>query len=292
MTYMGKILVWLNLAAAVLVGVMLAIHAGTEPNWKAANDTTQQELTASRTNTAAQQAEIKELASDNARLVQEVARLRHENKAQQEKYEDHIATVENTVWEQVDEAKQAQALAKAAEAQASRLGTEVAEHQKTIKRLETTILTMGDKMRAYLARAVGAENNVTTLQVRLKALLNQLENMSKRLVKLETGGGTTAAARDPNAKNPPAHLVRGIITGILRDRGLVEVSIGSDDGVNEGHTLEVYRLEPRPEYLGTIKILNADHHKAVGQIMRSDGVRHNPIAKGDEVASRIMTGMR
>jgi hypothetical protein len=78
----------------------------------------------------------------------------------------------------------------------------------------------------------------------------------------------------------------------MRDRGLVEISIGSDDGINVGHTLQVYRLKPRPEYLGRIRILDAEHHKAVGQIMKSDGVRHSPMAKGDEVASSINARVR
>jgi hypothetical protein len=289
---MGKILVILNLVAAVLVGVMLAIHAGTEPNWKAANDQLQQELTASRTNSAALESELKDLNAENTRLAQEATRLKKVVAKDKEAYDDHIETLENAVWEINDQSKEAQAVAKAAQAESGRLGKEIVKAQDLIKSRDESIAKLDDDLRKNLALRVAAENSVNTLKVRLTALVTQLESMSKKLVKLETGGGSGTASRDPNAKNPPAHLVRGVITGIVRDRGLVEVSVGSDDGVNEGHTLEVYRLKPRPEYLGTIKILNADHHEAVGQIMRSDGVRHSPMAKGDEVASRIMTSVR
>ena len=70
----------------------------------------------------------------------------------------------------------------------------------------------------------------------------------------------------------------------------MEISLGSDQGVNEGNTMEVYRLRPKPEYLGSIKILEAYHTKAVGRVMKSeDAGRHSPVVKGDEVASKIMT---
>ena len=159
----------------------------------------------------------------------------------------------------------------------------IADRDKTIKSLE-------DNLKKYVNKFVDADNKVNTLKARLNSLVAQLEVVGKKLALREAAGGGTTVVRNPNAKNPPPVFVKGTVTRTERDKGLVEVSIGSDDGLNEDHTLEVYRLKPKPEYLGTIKILDAHHHKAVGRLMKTPaGVRHSPIVKGDEVASKIMS---
>src|SRR5262249_10327003 len=62
--------------------------------------------------------------------------------------------------------------------------------------------------------------------------------------------GPPAHASD---KNPPAENVEGMVTKVDAQTGLVTVSVGSDDGVQKGNTLEVYRLNPA-KYLGTVRI--------------------------------------
>src|SRR5262249_50906572 len=139
-------------------------------------------------------------------------------------------------------------------------------------------------------RAVQAESHEEILKERNKSLLEQYKVVSQKLAKVEAGGGTSVSlVRASNAKNPPAVYVKGSITNVLKESGLVEVNVGSDDGVKEGNTLEVYRLKPKPEYLGTLKILDAYHRKAVGRMLKSDGgMRRSAVIKGDEVASKIM----
>jgi hypothetical protein len=67
-----------------------------------------------------------------------------------------------------------------------------------------------------------------------------------------------------------------------KDRTLVEISLGTDVGVNEGHTLEVYRLKPQPEYCGRIQIIEAHPRNAIGRV-----VRGSKIEAGDEITSSI-----
>jgi hypothetical protein len=66
---------------------------------------------------------------------------------------------------------------------------------------------------------------------------------------------------------------------------LVSISIGSNHGLQAGHTLEVFRLAPQPKYLGTIRLVNVTASQAVGRVT---GNLRERIQAGDEVASRII----
>jgi len=75
--------------------------------------------------------------------------------------------------------------------------------------------------------------------------------------------------------------VDGIVLASSRD-GLVEISLGSDDGMEKGHKLEVYR---GPKYLGRIEVWQTSPEKSVAKILPE--FRKGPIAKEDRVATRL-----
>ena len=77
---------------------------------------------------------------------------------------------------------------------------------------------------------------------------------------------------------PPADL-KGEILAINSNKQVV-VSVGRDDGLRVGHTLEVSRPG---QYLGQIEIKRIEDDKAIGQITISKGF----IQKGDKVGARI-----
>ena len=70
----------------------------------------------------------------------------------------------------------------------------------------------------------------------------------------------------------------------------MQLSIGSDSGLEPGHTLKVYRLHPIPEqsrYLGVIEILTVRPHEAVGRPLKPMAV---PMKTNDRVAARLSLG--
>src|SRR5262249_28416957 len=90
------------------------------------------------------------------------------------------------------------------------------------------------------------------------------------------------------AKNPPPEQVEGLIKGVDGE-GLVKVSLGSDAGLTKGHTLEVFRLKPKPAYVGTVRILEVTATEAVG---RSVGRMRTPPQEGDHVISTLRGSLR
>jgi hypothetical protein len=286
---MGKILVVLILVVSLLLGGLLVYDSATSTNWKEDNYQKTGEITAARANTAAEQEKNRKLKALLDAVTTERDKLKSDLDDQKKKYTKDLNDEKDSTTAQKNEATKSKATADAAVAEAVRLRKEVALHLAAVEERDKTILAQEGKLKNLLDRAVSAENANNSLKARNTYLLDQLENTTKKLVKMEAGvGGPAATVRSANAKNPPTVYVRGIVTNILKDNGLVEVSIGSDQGVNVDNTLEVYRLKPRPEYLGTIKILDAHHHKAVGRLMKAQGARRSAIVKGDEVASRIL----
>lgn len=79
--------------------------------------------------------------------------------------------------------------------------------------------------------------------------------------------------------------VDGIILAV-GDRGLVEISIGSDDGLRTGHTLEVFRHgTSNSKYLGRVEVVRIEADRAVAKVIPE--FRKGIIQKEDRVASRL-----
>ena len=72
-----------------------------------------------------------------------------------------------------------------------------------------------------------------------------------------------AAAHRASPADPAPNCAEGVVQEVS-PKGFVRISIGSDDGIQRGHTLEVYRLAP-PTYLGRLLIVDVTPHNSVGK---------------------------
>lgn len=135
------------------------------------------------------------------------------------------------------------------------------------------ILSLTDqlaKLGAEVAKAKAANKDLAADNIKLKAIL-------------------AAHQIDPNspiANNTPPK-VDGYVKAATTD-GLVEISLGSDDGLTRGHTLEVYRpgaTANATKYLGRIEILQTKADVSVGKVIPQ--YRRGNIEKDDRVATRF-----
>jgi len=76
--------------------------------------------------------------------------------------------------------------------------------------------------------------------------------------------------------------VDGIVTNV-GEKTLIEVSIGSDDGLRAGHTLEVFRNNA---YLGRVEVTQLEPDRAVCRIIPE--YRKGIIKRGDRVATKLI----
>src|SRR5258708_38018323 len=85
---------------------------------------------------------------------------------------------------------------------------------------------------------------------------------------------------------PRPEATEGIRKTSEAKSGLATVSIGSDAGFSKGTSLYLYRLSPKPLFLGELKIVEVNHHEAVGRPVMAQ--RGGQLQPGDIVASQIM----
>jgi len=124
----------------------------------------------------------------------------------------------------------------------------------------------------------------------LHQLRNEYEAARERAEQLtrQVAGMTTVMREngldpdtDPSGVVPS---VDGVVTQVRRTGGsqLVELTIGADDGLKEGNTVEVFRGS---RYLGRLEILQTSPDKSVGRVDRRFQQGH--IQEGDRVATRL-----
>ncbi len=131
--------------------------------------------------------------------------------------------------------------------------------------------------------------------VRLTDELNQATNDKEQLRKRTEGLGKDMAKADEVLrkfgldKNKDYSNVPPAVDGLIlaaQGGGLVEISIGADDGLLKGHQLEVYRTAGgQSTYVGRIEVVKTSADRAVCKI--DPKFQNSNMMKGDRVASKI-----
>ena len=167
----------------------------------------------------------------------------------------------NTELSQLDRSR-AEELQKLTE-EAKRLRTQIRTEQAERDKLFTETLVLTDQMNEL--RGVRQE-----LEVRNQALLKQITRFK------EVVDSKGIDISEPLHGAPPKR--NGNILVVDRPKLLVEVSIGFDDGLRNGHLLEVSR---GGRYVGKLRVRNTEPNRSVAEILRdySEGI----IEEGDRV---------
>lgn len=127
----------------------------------------------------------------------------------------------------------------------------------------------------------------------LQSLRNDLETALEYNRQLVTDTGRMTRLMEAGGLDPDAPAdgvtprVDGFVSRTQRRGGvqLVEISIGSDDGLAVNDTVEVFR---NTKYKGRLEILKTSPDRAVGQVLKS--FQQGPIQEGDRVATRLNLG--
>jgi uncharacterized protein YlxW (UPF0749 family) len=110
------------------------------------------------------------------------------------------------------------------------------------------------------------------------------ERVAKFTTLLQKNGLSTDISQIKGLESPPP--VQGQIKRVDASNRKVEITIGSDDGLVAGHELNLFRLSPRPEFLGKIQIVAVDPDQAVGRVI-GNTFQGKKIKEGDIVSSTI-----
>jgi hypothetical protein len=158
-----------------------------------------------------------------------------------------------------------------------------------INRLATEIaqLKQNEGLDSEAARRIVALENrlkelkAEVIQIHIEIDIKPRQNaLMERLLELEK----LPRKAEPQC-NPPPVNVKGDVIEVDASSGWMTVNLGSEDGLAKEHTLEVYRLKPRPTYVGMLLIYEARPHDAVGKLTGPGSRGRAQI--GDIVASEL-----
>ncbi len=269
MNVMGKILIVLNLLFALAVGGFLVIHFGLSKNWRDAYEDLKKELQVAKINSEQLIIKNRKVNEDAEKVEQDVKTWKQKFHTLEKNYQSQIDLVAKLQKETNDAKDKATILQDSFQQQAKRLEQENKDLQDIITKRTLMIDQLQAKKDEWFNKYTQANNERETTQQRNVALLKKLQEMNIQLAKLKTqpksGAAAVVASTDPGAPNPPSVNIETKIAEVGESGDLVQLAIGSDAGLQKGHTLDVYRTTPTRQYLGMIRIVDVGPLEAIGQ---------------------------
>ncbi|MFO0012022.1 MAG: hypothetical protein ACK553_04700 [Planctomycetota bacterium] len=143
------------------------------------------------------------------------------------------------------------------------------------------IITDRNSQRRNVIRLTDELNSLASKRTDLQIEIDNLRDQSTRYQAMaEVRGAALAAAGITDPEDVPPSDLKGVVLAVNEQS--VEVSVGRDDGLREGHMLDIYR---NGSYLGRIQLRSVEDDKSVGKIIPA--FRKGFIQAGDKVASRV-----
>jgi hypothetical protein len=280
MTILGKILVLVNLVFSLVTAFLIVAAYSTRTNWKAGYDKANNLYQVTLADGKFWKDEVDKAKTKGDQDVAVVKKQVEVVTKERDDKQKEVDAQTNLFKEADARAKKEQAATQVVTEELNRRKMEVQKLQDLIVARDKQLNDQETRMKDMRDLKVAAEINWKSEADRAQRLQTEVANISRDRAPAAKGA-VPAVAGAATVKLPPED-VEGIILETDAKSRLVTVSLGSDAGISPGTTLQVYRLKPRPEYVGTIKIVDAHHHESV-----ATPVRAAAIQKGDIVASRI-----
>lgn len=279
MTLVGKIFTFLILVMSVAFLMLAATVFATHVNWR--------DKVMGSGDAKGLKAQVEEVSDTNRRLREEIERANDRLALEQASRAYALAGLQTKLQQAVTELQVKEK--QFAELQAAN-GTAVT----TLETNSESLKKISDEnalLRTDLRTAEQARDEKFNQVVQLTDKLNEMEgvrqDLTERQRELAAQVSRMKVVLDrhdlseftPVVDIPPK--VDGVVTAVS-DRDLLEISIGSDDGLRVGHTLEVSRNN---SYLGRVVVRRVEPDRAVVEILKE--YRKGTVRKGDRVATKL-----
>ena len=282
MTTVGKILVVLHLVLSIMFMAFAGAVYTAQTNWRAAEKKASTALAAATTKIRDMQAEFDKERADAAekiaRNVDTIQKLTGQNTA----LTAQVATLDSDnkqlrkdVDQQRDQAVLAstEAIERKKEADLQR-----EKNSELLRSREELVKTLNDTEDKRFALDVQMQQ----VSEKYDLLLNDFRIMKGYLASKDM----TTDPKQMVVQTSPPPPVNGLITEVRKaeksSRELVEISLGSDDGLVVGHRLTVYKGD---KYVGEIRLTLVQADKAVGYIYTK--AKNATVAVGDNVTTKL-----
>ena len=281
MTHVGRILVVAIMAfSLIFLGISTVVFM-TSKNWKEETEKQKAEVVKVKKSLTEAQAQVeaakKELADAQGQAATATKQLSDRIRALEDQNKrdlEQITDVRTKMAVAIQNANSALEDAGAKRAETVLLRTQKSAVEKQANEFKLRQAELTDRIRELERILETATRNNTDLR----------ERVAKFTTLLQKNGLSTDISQIKGLESPPP--VEGLIKRVDPTNRRVEISIGSNDGLVDGHLLYLFRTKPRPEYLGKIQIVAVDPDQAVGRVI-GNTFQGKKIKEGDIVSSTI-----
>jgi len=284
MTTVGKILVVLHLVMSVMFMAFAVAVFTAQTNWRAAEKKATASLNEQKTKIATMQSEFDKERAD---VADKIAHLTDDN----QKFSGQNTALTAQVTALDSDNKQLRKSVDQERDQSFLASSEAVERKKEAD------LQRGKNAELFASREeLVKERNETedkrfALEVQLQQvsekydlLLNDYKIMKSYLASKEL----TTDPKQMIVETAPPPPVEGIVTEVRKaersSRELVQISVGSDDGLVVGHSLTVFRGD---KYVAVIRLTLVQADRSVGYIVTNSRQKNVPVNVGDTVTTKL-----
>jgi hypothetical protein len=286
MTAIGKIFVIINLLFSLVVAGFIVMIYAKSTNWKAATDKWQAAQIAADASRQAVQTELEQERTNHSKELAARDTKIKELEGDVKNREAETKTTKSASDNINQNVNGQQASMLALQSELDKRKKEVVELEQQIKDKDDAIVKHIKSKNDAVDAKVAAEIKATSYQAKAERLEARVRETEMEIVKLRRGGASGGAGSSlvttASTSNPPSQAVEGIVTEKSGD--LIHISVGSDAGLEKGHTLDVFRLKPTPQYLGQIRLTDVRAAEAVG--VPVERMKY-PVQKGDFVSNDV-----
>lgn len=282
MNLIGKIFVAVILLLSVVFMILAMATYSTHKNWKNAYTTANTKLTQTNAqlqrNDSAHKLQVEEMQQKIDSANQLVRNLQSERQALVSRNED----IQTEINDLKQERRDATAAVTSTQANNERLANEnvtlqgetIAAQEAADRSFQTTVEATAELHDASVKLANTAE------------LSDELTQQVATMTEVMRAEGIDPATRVGDV----VPRVNGYVSLVRRRAGdeTIEITIGSDDGIKRGHTIEVFRTNDslgQSKYLGRAVVLSTNGDRAYARIVPE--LKKARIQEGDRVATRL-----
>lgn len=276
MNLLGKILTGAIAIAAIMLLIVSMMVYATHKNWKTSADALKQQLSEARNEN--QRLNSKYDSLDSTLKAEVEAALQDVRKLESERVQ--LIAQSSTIQKQLDGLLQEQRRNTAAVASTQANNEELT---KEVANLRVALLENQQKRDEAFATTVAATDKLHQAQGELSILRER----NNQLVQTDAMKSSLLRENGFDPQAVPGQVVpqvRGLVSALRRNaRGqMIEVTVGADDGLRKGHTVEIFRGE---RYLGRAEIIQTEPDRAVARVIRK--FQQGQIQEGDHVATKL-----
>jgi chromosome segregation ATPase len=281
MTFVGKILVIVIMAFSLLFLGISTVVFTTSKNWLTATRDEQKKVDELKKKLQDAQA-----VSDAAKKGLEDAKASFE--AETKTLTNRLASLDEQNKQHIEEETKARGELVSAQETAKSTLQEVSAKRDQTNLLRQQLQAVEKQANEFKLRQAELNDKIRELE-RIQDSANKnnadlREKVAKFSTLLRQNGLSDDISQIKGLESPPP--VMGEVQRIDPTNHVLEATIGSDDGLVVGHTLYIFRTKPRPEYIGSARIVTVEPDQSVLKVI-GNTYQGKKIKEGDVVSSTI-----